>query len=43
MCIFSRDSIKCSKCTHKSVPCDKNFSEANFNKLSKEKVKLEAV
>jgi hypothetical protein len=42
MCVFSGNSIKCSKCTYKSVPYDRNFSEADFNKLSKEKVKLEA-
>jgi hypothetical protein len=42
MCVFSGDSVKCSKCTHKSVSCDGNFSEADFDKLSKEKAKLEA-
>jgi hypothetical protein len=42
MCVFSRDSIKCSKCTYKSVSYDRNFLEANFDKLSKEKAKLEA-
>jgi hypothetical protein len=42
MYVFSRDSIKCSKYTHKSVPCDKNFLEANFDRLSKEKIKLKA-
>jgi hypothetical protein len=42
MCVFSRDSIKCSKCTYKSVSCDRNFSKADFDKLSKEKMKLKA-
>jgi hypothetical protein len=42
MCVFSGDSAKCSECTWKSVSCDGNFSEADFDKLSKEKAKLEA-
>jgi hypothetical protein len=42
MCIFSRDFIKCLECTCKSISCDRNFSEANFDRLSKEKVKLKA-
>jgi hypothetical protein len=40
--VFSGDSVKCSECTRKSVSCDRNFSEADFNKLSEEKAKLEA-
>jgi hypothetical protein len=42
ICVFSRDSIKCLECTYKSVLYNENFLEADFNKLSKEKVKLEA-
>jgi hypothetical protein len=42
MCVFSKDSVKCSECTRKSVSCDRNFSEADFDKLSEEKAKLEA-
>jgi hypothetical protein len=42
ICIFSRDSIKCLECTYKSVSCDRNFLEADFDKLSKKKAKLEA-
>jgi hypothetical protein len=43
MCIFSRDSIKCSKYTHKGVSYDRNFLEADFNQLFKEKACLKAV
>jgi uncharacterized membrane protein YqjE len=42
MCVFSKDSVKCLECTRKSVSCDRNFLEADFDKLSKEKAKLEA-
>jgi hypothetical protein len=42
MCVFSGDSVKCSECTRKSVSYDGNFSEADFDKLSEEKAKLEA-
>jgi hypothetical protein len=41
--IFSRDSIKCSKYTYKEVSYNRNFLEANFDKLSKEKAYLEAI
>jgi hypothetical protein len=40
-CVFSRDSIKCSKYTHKGVTYNRNFLKADFDKLSKEKEKLE--
>jgi hypothetical protein len=40
--VFSGVSSKCSECTRKGVSCDGNFSEANFDKLSKEKDRLEA-
>jgi hypothetical protein len=40
--VFSRDSFKCSKCTHKGVSCDRNFSKADFNKLLEEKDHLKA-
>jgi hypothetical protein len=39
--VFSGDSSKCSKCTYKGVAYDGNFSEADFNKLSEEKDRLE--
>jgi hypothetical protein len=42
LCVFSRDSSKCSKCTRKGVSCDGNFSEADFDKLLKEKDRLKA-
>jgi hypothetical protein len=42
LCVFSRDSSKCSKCTHKGVFYDGNFSEADFDKLSEEKDRLKA-
>jgi hypothetical protein len=41
--VFSRDSTKCSKCTRKGVPYDRNFLEADFDKLSEEKARLEAI
>jgi hypothetical protein len=31
--MFSGDSFKCSKCTHKGVTYDGNFSKADFDKL----------
>jgi hypothetical protein len=40
-CIFSSDSAKCSECTRKGVSCDRNFVEADFDKLSEEWEKLE--
>jgi hypothetical protein len=42
LCVFSRDSSKCSECTRKGVSCDGNFSEADFDKLLEEKDQLEA-
>jgi hypothetical protein len=35
--------MKYSKCTYKSVSCDRNFLEADFDKLLKEKAYLEVV
>jgi hypothetical protein len=40
--IFFSDSAKCSKCTRKGVSYDGNFIEADFDKLSEEREKLEA-
>jgi hypothetical protein len=40
LCVFSRDSSKCSKCTRKGVSYDGNFSKADFDKLLKEKDRL---
>jgi hypothetical protein len=42
LCVFSRDSSKCSKCTRKGVIYDRNFSKADFDKLLEEKDRLEA-
>jgi hypothetical protein len=42
MYVFSKDSIKCLKCTQKSVPYNKNFLKADFNRLLDEKLKLKA-
>jgi hypothetical protein len=42
LCVFSEDSIKCLEYTRKSVSYNRNFLEADFDKLSKEKTKLEA-
>jgi hypothetical protein len=41
--VFSRDFTKCLECTYKEVAYDGNFSKADFNKLSKEKARLEIV
>jgi hypothetical protein len=41
--VFSRDSSKCSKCIYKGVVYDGNFFEADFDKLSEEKDRLEAI
>jgi hypothetical protein len=38
---FSRDSIKCFKCTYKRVFYNRNFLEADFDKLFKKKAYLE--
>jgi hypothetical protein len=35
--VFSRDSFKCSKYTHKKVTYNRNFSKVDFNKLLEEK------
>jgi hypothetical protein len=40
--VFSGDSSKCSKCTRKGVVYNGNFFEADFDKLLKEKDRLEA-
>jgi hypothetical protein len=40
--VFSGDLSKCSKCTRKGVVCDRNFLEADFNKLLEEKDRLKA-
>jgi hypothetical protein len=41
--IFSSNSAKCSECTRKGVSYDRNFIEADFDKLSKKKAYLEAI
>jgi hypothetical protein len=40
--IFSSNSAKCSKCTRKGMSCDRNFVEADYDKLLKEKARLKA-
>jgi hypothetical protein len=40
--VFSRDSSKCSKCTHKGVVYNRNFLEVDFDKLLEEEDRLEA-
>jgi hypothetical protein len=42
LCVFFRDSSKCSEYIRKGVSCDGNFSKADFNKLLEEKDRLEA-
>jgi hypothetical protein len=38
--MFSRDSIKCSKCTYKGVSYNRNFLEVDFDKLLEKKAYL---
>jgi hypothetical protein len=40
---FSSDFMKYLECTWKGVTYNRNFLEADFNKLSKKKAYLEAV
>jgi hypothetical protein len=40
--MFSSDFVKCAEYTRKGVSCDGNFSEVDFDKLSKERARLEA-
>jgi hypothetical protein len=40
LCVFSKDSVKCSKCTYKGVSYNRNFLEADFDKLLDEKACL---
>jgi hypothetical protein len=40
--MFLGDLSKYSKCTYKEVSCDGNFSKVDFDKLLKEKDRLEA-
>jgi hypothetical protein len=41
LCVFSDRSFKCAECIRRGVRCDGNFSAADFNRLGREKVKLE--
>jgi hypothetical protein len=41
--MFAPHSSKCIECTRKDISCDGSFSEADYDKLSVEQVKLEAV
>jgi hypothetical protein len=41
LCIFSASSSKCAKCTRKGMPCDRSFSEADYNRLSEKEARLE--
>jgi hypothetical protein len=38
--VFSLSSSKCAECTRKRVLCDRSFSKADYNKLSKKKARL---
>jgi hypothetical protein len=38
---FSKAFIKCSKCVHRGVRCDGNFSANDFDRLHVEQEKLE--
>ena len=42
LCVFSPQYPKCSECIRRGIPCDRNFSEADFDRLESEKRKLEA-
>jgi hypothetical protein len=39
--VFSASSSKCAECTRKGVSCDGSFSEADYDRLLKEEVRLE--
>jgi hypothetical protein len=41
LCVFSDYFFKCAECIRRGVRCDGNFSAADFNRLDREKVKLE--
>ena len=43
LCYFAAHSSKCFKCTRKGVSCNGSFLAADYDKMSKEQVKLEAV
>jgi hypothetical protein len=41
LCIFSHRSSKCAECLRRGIRCDGNFSAVDFDRLGREKVKLE--
>jgi hypothetical protein len=41
LCIFSASLSKCTKCTRKEMPCNRSFSEADYNRLLEKKACLE--
>jgi hypothetical protein len=43
LCVFSDSSIRCAKCVRRGVRCDGNFSIDDFDRLTAEQRKLEAV
>jgi hypothetical protein len=43
LCVFSDSSTRCVECVHRGVRYDGNFSAHDFNRLSAEQRKLEAV
>ena len=43
LCIFSLSSTRCAECVRRGVRCDGNFSAEDFDRLTAEQRKLEAV
>jgi hypothetical protein len=43
LCVFSDSLIRCAKCVRRGVRCDGNFSINDFDRLTAEQRKLEAV
>jgi hypothetical protein len=40
LCRFATQSLKCAECIRRAIPCDGNFSEADFDRLEAEKRRL---
>jgi hypothetical protein len=40
LCRFAAQSSKCAECIRRVIPCDGNFSKADFDRLEAEKRRL---
>jgi hypothetical protein len=43
LCVFSDSLTRCAECVRRGVRCDSNFSVDDFDRLTAEQRKLEAV